>query len=544
MLTDQSYRHTKVVSKRLSAEETENGPSKKPDPKPDPKPEAKTEDKTKQQPKKTEQSAQETSAVASVAAATGSGIGTSEVCDNPDQSGKICVYDLKDQKSKTYEFNKQTANIRKNSIKSIVYEYNNVAMQPNYILPVSDKVSITFSDPNYKGDRAIFRKTLEQEASIKAVVSGYTTLCARNIGKNGVTATDFPATIGYGRICVATACNETTHTYDKNKKICVSKPGSSKQSAQIQPEPVQEPQPTQEWEPTFAEAKLGNHINVPSEHIKEQVVIKWLDDANAAIAAAGGTNEVEETTDSNGETVYTCIILRCKDPKKVPNSNGTACIDASEKLDAQSATLNPGEVKAGDVEISANTPTLTKEEMENNQNRSRCEDYKDGDWDENQKKCLCANGNEIALNGDAVCQDEEEKPVAEEPVSEDPVVEPVAEEPVIAEQETPCDDQNEDVEHIITEMVQPKTDEDGRIYIEYSIKYETCDNLQTKWAEKCPADTESSVEKNADKIKLTCIPKETNNDDNNSNVQAIIDAFKNKANELKEKECATQTEQA
>lgn len=343
-----------------------------------------------------------------------------------------------------------------------------------------------------------------------------------NVEKRGVQT---PSDNSFAK-CFVQCKNDATYSTKQKKCVLIN----------------QDKQPTQKWEPNFAEAKLGNHINVPSEHIKEQVVIKWLDDANAAIAAAGGTNKVEETTDSNGETVYTCIILRCKDPKKVPNSNGTECIDAPEKLNAKSATLNPGAEKAGDVNISANAPTLTTEDLDNSKNRSKCEDDKDGDWDENQKKCLCANGSEIALDDDAVCQDEEEKPVAEEPVSEDPVVEPVAEEPVIAEQETPCDDQ--EVDGIIEEMAKIVPDENGNISIEYSVNYKTCDDLIKTWTDKCENGTYSKVENNDGIIKLTCTPKETNNDDNNSDIQDIINAFKNKANELKEKECATQTEQA
>lgn len=420
---------------------------------------------------------------------TGSGNGDSRDCENPDKSGKICVYDIATKTYKVYTFNVKAPNNRKKDIKSIVYEYNKIAVQEEFILPVLDIIAIV--DKNME-NASPYRNTLEQEESIKAVISGYTTLCARNENHNGVTETSFLSNkkdYPYGRKCIATACNETTYTLDNKNHTCVLKPGSSKQSAtnsgtqkswnkptdqeinsivktlerpvtlntqidipeelrqekkilyalqtwknkcseilknipddNVEKRGVQTPsdnsfakcfvqcknnatfsakqkkcvlinqdkQTTPEWTPNFAEPKLGNHINVPKEHAKEDAVIKWISDANAAIAAAGGANEVETSTDSNGETVYTCIIIRCADANKVPNSYGTACIDSAKKLEADISGIDVAGEKPDDVEIKQQAVKTCAEQYPSNETAAAC-CVERGKWYEEQKICVCPN---------------------------------------------------------------------------------------------------------------------------------------------------------
>ena len=105
-------------------------------------------------------------------------------------------------------------------------------------------------------------------------------------------------------------------------------------------------------------------------------------------------------------------------------------------------------------------------------------------------------------------------------------------------QENICDDQNDEIEYLIEEMATPKTDENGNKYIEYSIKYTTCDVLETKWSEHCADNETAKVTRNAEKVILTCEPNQESNDE--QDIEKIINAFKDRAKKIKDRECNSQ----
>ena len=111
---------------------------------------------------------------------------------------------------------------------------------------------------------------------------------------------------------------------------------------------------------------------------------------------------------------------------------------------------------------------------------------------------------------------------------------------VAKSRENECDDQ--EVEHIIEEMATPKQDSNGNLYIEYSINYKTCDDLQQTWSEKCPDGTKSSITEYGNNIKLTCVPKDDSEvkENNESDFNAIVQAFEERAKQLKDQKCGQQ----
>ena len=259
------------------------------------------------------------------------------VCENPEQSGKICVYDLTTQKNTPYTFNINAAKNRKKDIKSIVYEYNNIAMQNGFILPIGDIVGIV--DKTIKNASA-YRNTLEQESSINAVVKGYKTLCERNVNHNGVTSVDFVTkNIGYGYICRAATCNETTYTHDAKKFICIPKPATSRQSAQIHPAQTSSTQQD--------DTNNDKSLQPSEEERPEHENIEKLKPDNVALnPVAVNANDIE-----------------IKEPIIQPSEEERPEHENIEKLKPDDAALNPVAVNANDIEIKepAKTPLTQKD---------------------------------------------------------------------------------------------------------------------------------------------------------------------------------------
>ena len=259
------------------------------------------------------------------------------VCENPEQSGKICVYDLTTQKNTPYTFNINAAKNRKKDIKSIVYEYNNIAMQNGFILPIGDIVGIV--DKTIKNASA-YRNTLEQESSINAVVKGYKILCERNVNHNGVTSVDFVTkNIGYGYICRAATCNETTYTHDAKKFICVPKPATSRQSAQIHPDQTSSTQQD--------DTNNDKSLQPSEEERPEHENIEKLKPDNVALnPVAVNANDIE-----------------IKEPIIQPSEEERPEHENIEKLKPDDVALNPVAVNAGDVKIKepAKTPLTQKD---------------------------------------------------------------------------------------------------------------------------------------------------------------------------------------
>ena len=459
------------------------------------------------------------------------------VCENPEQSGKICVYDLTTQKNTPYTFNINAAKNRKKDIKSIVYEYNNIAMQNGFILPIGDIVGIV--DKTMKNASA-YRNTLEQESSINAVVKGYKTLCERNINHNGVTSVDFVTkNIGYGYICRAATCNETTYTHDAKKFICVPKPATSRQSAQIHPDQTSSTQP--------GDTNNDKLLQPSEEERPEHENIEKLEPDDVAldpVAVNAGDVEIKEPIIQPSEeerpehenieklkpddvalnpVAVNAGDVEIKEPIIQPSEEERPEHENIEKLKPDDVALNPVAVNAGDVEIKAPAKTpLTQEDcdkynmiLDNGVCRKRTAeeacDYEGGKW--TGTTCDCPEGEEWKVQ---------------------------YEQCVAKSQENKCDDQ--EVDHIIKEMATPRQDSKGNLYIEYSINYKTCDNLQQKWSEKCPDGTKSSITEDGNNIKLTCVPKDDTevNKNNETDFAAIVKAFEDRAKQLKAKKCGQQ----
>ena len=104
----------------------------------------------------------------------------------------------------------------------------------------------------------------------------------------------------------------------------------------------------------------------------------------------------------------------------------------------------------------------------------------------------------------------------------------------------PCDDQNPEVQHIIKEIKEIEFDDQGQATINYHTEYETCDNLKTLLTEQCPEHTQSEITYENDKIILKCVPTDDNFD---KDFQTILQAYKTKVEELKNKKCKEAAEQ-
>lgn len=113
-----------------------------------------------------------------------------------------------------------------------------------------------------------------------------------------------------------------------------------------------------------------------------------------------------------------------------------------------------------------------------------------------------------------------------------------------APKENECDDQSNDVNHMITIIDQKLKDESDNDYIEHSISYTSCDTLTKTWTEKCEGINKKAViETNPDKtLKLTCVPKDDSEvkENNESDFDDIVKAFEKRAKQLKDKNCGQQ----
>ena len=331
--------------------------------------------------------------------------------------------------------------------------------------------------------------------------------------------------------CHITKCADEQATLTNGK--CVLPQANAPVEPVVSPaEPVTEPK----WEPDFAPAELGNHIEFSQEHANDPIVIDWIANANNAIKNADGTNKVVQETTPNGQIKYTCIITTCKNGK-APVAGGTACPETIDSLKAETQGLNVASGPSANVELKQPLVVAPVSNEEGEQDclalhptdvsaRACCEAVKSGvaDFIAPTNSCKCKDITK-EWNGTACVL----KPIAAPVPNEDGEQE---------SQENICDDQNDEIEYLIEEMATPKTDENGNKYIEYSIKYTTCDVLETKWSEHCADNETAKVTRNAEKVILTCEPNQESNDE--QDIETIINAFKDRAKQIKDRECNSQ----